>query len=308
MVPRILFNRLGGFDEAYAPAYCEDRDLAFRLREAGYKVLYQPRSRVVHFEGISHGRELTGGIKASQVRNQETFRARWQSVLWRDHLPNGEHVLRARDRARQRRIILVVDHYVPEPDRDAGSRTMLCCIRALLQDGMVVKFWPHNLRYSPGYTDTLQDMGVEVAYGGGVDAFAHWLAENGDDVDCALLARPHVAIDFLPELKRCANIRLLYYGVDLHFHRMGMQAKVLYDDGIARQANDMERLERAIWSTWCSTRRMRRPRRSRPWSQASLRAPCCRIASRISRGQGRRRRSRQSCSSPASPIRRTRKR
>jgi O-antigen biosynthesis protein len=247
MVRRILFNQLGGFDDVYAPAYCEDSDLAFRLRDAGYKVLYQPRSRIVHFEGISHGRELSGGIKAYQARNQEIFRARWQSVLSREHLPNGEHVLRARDRARMRRVILVMDHYVPEPDRDAGSRTMLCCIRALLQDGMVVKFWPHNLRYSPGYTDALQDMGVEVAYGGGPDAFAHWLAANGDDIDFALLARPHVAIDFLPELKRRPNVRLLYYGEDLHFRRMRMQARVLHDKDIARQADDMERLERAIW-------------------------------------------------------------
>ena len=51
LVPRALFNEMGGFDERYAPAYCEDSDLAFRLRERGYKVLYQPRSRIVHHEG-----------------------------------------------------------------------------------------------------------------------------------------------------------------------------------------------------------------------------------------------------------------
>ena len=59
LVPRALFNAMGGFDERYAPAYCEDSDLAFRLRERGYKVLYQPRSRIVHHEGISYGRSLT---------------------------------------------------------------------------------------------------------------------------------------------------------------------------------------------------------------------------------------------------------
>ena len=90
----------------------------------------------------------------------------------------------------QREIILVIDHYVPEPDRDAGSRTMLCIIHALLQSGMVVKFWPHNLHYSPGYTEALQDLGVEVAYGGDGGTFADWLADNGDDIDHALLCRP----------------------------------------------------------------------------------------------------------------------
>ena len=81
MVPRALFEQLGGFDEIYAPAYCEDSDLAFRLREQGYRVVYQPRSRVVHYEGISHGTTLTGGVKAFQVRNQGIFRARWEGVL-----------------------------------------------------------------------------------------------------------------------------------------------------------------------------------------------------------------------------------
>ena len=247
MVPRALFNRLGGFDEDYAPAYCEDSDLAFRLRDQGYKVLYQPRSRVVHFEGISHGTQLTGGVKAFQARNQQTFRARWQMLLSRDHLPNGKHVMRARDRAKLRSIILVIDHYVPEPDRDAGSRTMMSCIHALQQAGMVVKFWPHNLHYSPGYTDALQDIGVEVAYGGSEESFRHWLAENGNDLEYVLLSRPHVAAAFIPELKRHGGIRLLYYGHDLHFRRMRLQAQALGDTSIARRADDMEKLERSVW-------------------------------------------------------------
>jgi GT2 family glycosyltransferase len=247
LVPRALFNEMGGFDERYAPAYCEDSDLAFRLRERGYKVLYQPRSQVVHFEGVSHGRSLSGGPKTCQTRNQRTFQARWLPVLSDQHLPNGEHVMRARDRARRRDVVLVIDHYVPEPDRDAGSRTMLCIIRALLQAGTVVKFWPHNLRYSPGYTDALQDIGVEVVYGGDTDMFRHWLADNGDDVDHVLLCRPHIAAEFLPELKRHGGISLLYYGADLHFSRMRLEARELGDRSIALQATAMEALERSVW-------------------------------------------------------------
>ena len=249
LVPRALFSEMGGFDERYAPAYCEDSDFAFRLRERGYKVLYQPRSQVVHFEGVSHGRSLSGCPKSCHVRNQRTFQERWLSVLSEQHLPNGEHVLRARDRARKRDVILVIDHYVPEPDRDAGSRTTLCIIRALLQAGLVVKFWPHNLCYSPGYTDTLQDLGVEVAYGGGADTFHQWLADNGDDLDHVLLCRPQVAAAFLPELKRHIGISLLYYGADLHFIRMRLEARELGLRCIGRQADAdaMEALERTVW-------------------------------------------------------------
>ena len=39
--------------DSYAPAYCEDSDLCFRVREAGLEVYYTPFSRVVHHEGVS---------------------------------------------------------------------------------------------------------------------------------------------------------------------------------------------------------------------------------------------------------------
>ncbi|MGB7451050.1 MAG: glycosyltransferase, partial [Lysobacterales bacterium] len=49
------FHQIGGFDERYAPAYYEDTDLAFRVRESGLKVLIQPLSAVIHHEGITSG-------------------------------------------------------------------------------------------------------------------------------------------------------------------------------------------------------------------------------------------------------------
>src|SRR3954449_1310755 len=41
LIERDLFLRVGGFDERYVPAYCEDSDLSFRLRQLGLKTLYQ---------------------------------------------------------------------------------------------------------------------------------------------------------------------------------------------------------------------------------------------------------------------------
>ena len=35
MIPRELFQQLQGFDPLYAPAYYEDGDLAFRVRQLG---------------------------------------------------------------------------------------------------------------------------------------------------------------------------------------------------------------------------------------------------------------------------------
>ena len=72
-IPRALFAQVGGFDPRYAPAYYEDTDLAFAVRAAGRRVLYQPTARVVHDEGATSGTDTGSGTKAYQVRNRERF-------------------------------------------------------------------------------------------------------------------------------------------------------------------------------------------------------------------------------------------
>ena len=247
MVPSRLFARLNGFDTRYAPAYFEDSDLAFRIRAAGFKVLYQPRSCVVHFEGVSHGTDLTAGIKAYQVVNRETFLERWRTTLKADHFPNAEHILRAREHGHKRKVVLVIDHYVPEPDRDAGSRTMVSFLRALTQSDHIVKFWPANLYRTPGYTEALQALGIEVIYGNQPDMFHHWIRENGSEIDWVMLSRPQVAEAFLLDLRAACSRPIVYYGHDLHFQRLRRQAALLGDPKIAAAADASEILERRIW-------------------------------------------------------------
>jgi GT2 family glycosyltransferase/glycosyltransferase involved in cell wall biosynthesis len=247
MVERAVFARLGGFDPRYAPAYFEDTDLCFRLRQIGLKTLYQPAARVVHHEGISHGRDTAVGIKSCQVANRRTFVSVWSDVLAREHYGRGEHVMRARDRSMHRRVVLVVDHYVPTPDRDAGSRAMMACLHILLQAGFVVKFWPHNLSYSPGYTEILQGMGIEVFHGPDQVPFDTWIRTEGGEFDTVLVSRPDVAEDVIPSIRRHCRGRIVYFGHDLHFRRLRLQAAVTHDERLLLQAEHMRAREYAIW-------------------------------------------------------------
>jgi GT2 family glycosyltransferase len=247
MVPRALFARLQGFDESFAPAYFEDADLSFRLRSIGLKTLYQPRSVVVHYEGVSHGRDVLVGVKAYQRLNRRKFVRRWGAELAREHYSSGRHVPRARQHARNRTTVLIVDHQVPEPDRDAGSRTMLCIIRALLAEGIAVTFWPHNLLYNAGYVEALQQIGVEVLHGPLQAPFIAWMQEHGGDLDLVILSRPEVAEDCLPAVRAHSKARVVYYGHDLHFSRMRMQGTLLRDERLLRAADRMEERERAVW-------------------------------------------------------------
>ncbi|MEG3789785.1 methyltransferase domain-containing protein [Lysobacter sp. CCNWLW3] len=249
MAPRALLNEMGGFDPHFAPAYCEDTDLAFRMRRRGLKVYFQPRSVVVHHEGVSHGTDVASGIKAYQVSNQAKFRERWREVLESEHFQNAELPFLARDRSQLKKTILVIDHYVPQGDRDAGSRTMCQFMSLFQKKGMSVKLWPENLWYDPIYTPRLQGAGIEVVYGpeyGG--RFEQWIKEHGACIDYVLLSRPHISVQFIDALRRHTNAPLLYYGHDVHHVRLAAQIEV--GDGgedVQSQMKAMAELEGRVW-------------------------------------------------------------
>jgi GT2 family glycosyltransferase len=53
------FFELGGFDELLSPFYLEDTDLGFLAWKRGWKVLYQPRSKVIHEHRGTIGRRFS---------------------------------------------------------------------------------------------------------------------------------------------------------------------------------------------------------------------------------------------------------
>jgi len=244
-----LFERLGRFDERYVPAYCEDSDLAFKVREAGLKVYYQPRSVVIHHEGISHGTDVNAGIKAYQVENQRHFFERWHEVLERENFSNGENVFRARGRTGSAKTLLIVDHYVPQPDRDAGSRTMWRFIRMFVHRGFSVKFWSENLYNDPVYAPLLQQCGVEVFYGNEYhNAFEKWVRQHGMDLDFVLLSRPHISVGFIDALRKHTQAPLLYYGHDVHYLRIEDQLRLHPSDKMLRaECDEQRKLEHKVW-------------------------------------------------------------
>lgn len=247
LIPATLFETLGGFDEAFVPAYWEDTDLAFRVRAAGKRVLYQPLSVVIHHEGISHGKEATGGVKAYHVTNRAKFHARWRDVLQAQHVDPFWDPLRAYDRPAGRGMILVADHGVPQPDRDAGSRSMWCILRALLRMGLVVKFWPQDGSCDPHYIGWLQQAGIEVLAGEGTPRLRDWLQANRDQLDYVLLSRPPVAQALLPAVRGASRARVLYYGHDLHYARL-MTEHALTGSAVAkREAEAFRKVEQSLW-------------------------------------------------------------
>ncbi len=222
MIKKTLWETIGGFDERYVPAYYEDSDLAFEVRKHGYKVVYQPKSVVVHFEGISNGIDLGSGIKKYQVVNREKFIDKWKDELEKNHFPNAENVFVARDRSKDNKHLLFVDHYLPHYDQDAGSKAAYQYLQILSKSGIQVHFIGDNFWHYPDtpYLDALTYMGIEVLYGNHYARnWQQWIKDNGKYFDYTVLSRPHITLKYIDLIKEHSNAKVIYFGHDLHFLR-----------------------------------------------------------------------------------------
>jgi GT2 family glycosyltransferase len=220
MIRRLLWDEIGGFDERYAPVYHEDTDLAFEVRERGWKVMYQPAAVVSHFEGATHGTDIRKGTKRYQVINQAKFVEKWRPRLAAEHQRLGTHLFVARDRSRDRRHILVIDHYVPQQDKDAGGRMAHHYIRLFMELGFHVSFLPANFKRVEPYTTDLQQLGVNVMYSESAATIGEWIRENAIYIDYACVFRPSIAPRYVELIRKYGRAtKLFYYPIDLHFLR-----------------------------------------------------------------------------------------
>lgn len=231
------WEALGGFDaQTYENAYYEDTDLAFRVREAGKRVVVQPLSQLVHFEGVSSGTDTGTGIKKYQVTNGERFHARWQKVL-AAHRPNGQHPELERERGVRRRL-LVIDTVTPTPDRDAGSLITFEMMRGFQQEGWRVSFVPEdNFAYLPPQTLALQRAGIEALYWPFYGNMEDLLDKRGDEFDAVLIFRVTSTRKHLDLIRRKMPGKPVFYHVaDLHHLRERREAELKGDAGLLRRS------------------------------------------------------------------------
>jgi len=221
VIRRDLFERLEGFDHRYAPGYYEDVDICFGVRAMGYRVAYQPSARIVHFEGVSSGTDLSAGMKRFQVVNQQKFVEKWRQVLESHHLePSPRNVAAAANWLRPKKVFLVFDERIPTPDRDAGSLRMLHILRSLSRIGRTI-FVPLSGEAGSHYESELWELGLET------EGVAFWMRLAGEEVVAAIFSRPSVGESLMSEVKAVfPNAQLIYDMVDAHFVRLEREQKL----------------------------------------------------------------------------------
>lgn len=218
MIPRALWNEVGGFSPEFAPAYFEDTDLAMKVREFGRFVVYVPASTVYHFEGQSAGTSVAAGMKAFQEVNRPKFRKKWAEA-YRNNGREGEALDREKDRGVAFRV-LFIDHQFPFVDLDAGSYATFQEMRLLQSLGAKVTFLPRNLAWMDRHTTALQKIGVECLYAPYVMNFLQYIRERASEYDLVFVTRYKVAEQVIPIVRAAApKTKIAFNLADLHFLR-----------------------------------------------------------------------------------------
>ena len=259
LVRRSVWEQLGGFDARFAPAYYEDTDLCFEIRELGLDVVVRPDSIVIHAEGSS-SREAGStagsaagsdgpptGMKRFQGINHPKFVEKWSERLAEQHdHPDtnqlAQTLLVARDR-RKTDDVFVIDHRDLTPDEDSGSLRMTCIIEDFLDRGLTVRFKGAAPAARFEWRDWMTRRGVEVLP---YDAdLGDWLRAYRDSARFIWVARPPVFGDAISDIALHApQIPLVYDMVDAHGRRMDRQFAQTGDPVDREKAIADRRLER----------------------------------------------------------------
>ncbi|QNK03715.1 glycosyltransferase [Dyella telluris] len=245
LIRKEVFLRVGGFDTRYAPAYYEDTDLAFAVRQLGLKVYYEPASVIAHYEGISAGTDLASGMKRHQAPNQAKFLAKWETAL-ASQPPPGTALAQAL-RWRRRGRVLVADSMTPDPTRDSGSLRLCAILKLLAAQGWSTSFLPDDGSASESEIRMLGTLGTEVLCRPWVSNLPTWLREHGPELNAVILCRHTVAGQYAALVRKYApQARLVFDTVDLHFLREQRAAELSGNSSLARQAQASRKSELAL--------------------------------------------------------------
>jgi O-antigen biosynthesis protein len=244
MIEAGVFQTLRGFDDAFAPGYYEDTDLAFRVRALGKRVVMQPASEIIHLEGVSSGTDTSGpGMKRFQVINHAKFYKRWKDTLL-THRFNGQKPEEEAERHIGRRAYFI-DDSVPTPDQDAGSNAAVDHMRTLMDLGYKITFLPaDNMARIDPYTLGLQKIGIECLHHPWFWSVEEVFRKAAHKPDLVYLHRYTNASKYATMVRRYfPDCRIVYNVADLHFLRMERQAEVETGTITAAQVLQQRRAE-----------------------------------------------------------------
>jgi GT2 family glycosyltransferase len=173
LVRTSLFRAIGGFNELYAPAYMDDFDLGLAVWRRGYACVFQPKSRLVHVNFVSHGASQSERLYR---RNRPRFARRFAAELARQPAIDPDRRTESLEAAARHRHgsapLLIVD----TRPFDGGIRRELLALRAT---GRCVMYAPLTGLFTSARLE-LQQSGIEVLYAYGKKSLDDAIFESMD--------------------------------------------------------------------------------------------------------------------------------
>lgn len=138
-IKRRTLDQVGLFDEKFSPAYFEETDYCYRVRQRGLKVMYNPRAVAIHTEN-STGRELYGdNLNKISHANQLKFWRNFEDTYYANPIP-GDTI----------RVLVSTRVF----DIDDTSTVVLNMCRAMSRRGIDVSIAPdeyYDTSYMPNW-------------------------------------------------------------------------------------------------------------------------------------------------------------
>ena len=185
-----LVQRLGGYDEDFAPAYYEDSDLCVRLHKAGYRTVYDPAVAVTHLEYGSA--ENSDAAMAMMRRGQKIFERKHRDFLQAKFDADIKNPVFARAAGQPARRVLFIEDTVPLRQLGSGFVRANDIVGAIVDAGCEVSVLPVN-----GAPYSIQSLlgglpeTVEVLHDLSIDLLENFLHERRGFYDLIWISRTH---------------------------------------------------------------------------------------------------------------------
>jgi O-antigen biosynthesis protein len=75
-----IWDKLGGFNPLYGPFYWEDIDLSYRALKSGYKIIFEPKSIVIHEHEKGAIKDAYSGFKIKTISYRNQFIFVWKNI------------------------------------------------------------------------------------------------------------------------------------------------------------------------------------------------------------------------------------
>jgi GT2 family glycosyltransferase/glycosyltransferase involved in cell wall biosynthesis len=205
MLRRDLLVTIGGFDEAFAPAYYEDADLCLRINASGARVVYDPSAVVYHLEYGSN--RTTSGSEAAIARNRPTFYHKHQDLLRERTMADSNAMVFARCTGRRHLRVLFIEDTIPLRRFGSGFVRANGIVRVMAAQDCQVTVFPINNSSQVDVADIFSDMPdtVEVMHDRTIRDLPAFLADRQGYYDVFWVARSHNLDLVRPIIERIAE-------------------------------------------------------------------------------------------------------